>query len=85
MKLPRWYLAELAIWACTGLPFQWFFTAFNGLSFFSLPDPPGPDGLSLGAWLLAIIFLYHPLLLAPLALWMGRKRGQDTSSNAPNR
>ncbi len=69
MKVPRWYLVEWAIWLCTGLPFQWFFTAFSGLPFFSLPDAPGPDGSPLGLWILAILFLYHPLFLAPVALW----------------
>ncbi|MBB5714164.1 hypothetical protein [Sphingomonas aerophila] len=69
MKVPRWYVWELAIWLVTGLPFQWFFTAFNGLSFFSLLDAPGPNGPSVPLWLFAVAFLYHPVLLAPAAIW----------------
>lgn len=69
MKIPRWYLWQFLVWLVTGLPFQWFFTAFNGLSFFSLPDSPGPDGPPLSAWVLVMILLYHPILTAPIAVW----------------
>lgn len=69
MKVPRWYMAESAIWIVTGLPFQWFFTSFNGLAFFSLPDAPGPNGPSLPAWVLELVFIYHPVLSAPFAIW----------------
>lgn len=72
MKIPRWYVWQCAVWLVTGLPFQWFFTAFNGLSFFSLPDAPGPGGPSLPAWVLVMIFLYHPILSAPFAIWLAR-------------
>lgn len=74
MKIPHWYRYECLFWLFTGLPFQWFFTAFNGLSFFSLPDAPGPDGSPLGLWMFAILFLYHPLFLAPMALWQAWAR-----------
>ena len=74
MSIPRWYKIECLIWLFTGLPLQWFFTAFNGLSFFSLPDAPGPDGSPLGLWIFAILFLYHPLFLAPVALWQSSTR-----------
>jgi hypothetical protein len=69
MRVPQWYLRQLVVWLFTGLPFQWFFTAFNGLSFFSLPDAPGPNGPSLVIWIFAIIFLYHPVLTIPVAIW----------------
>ena len=79
MKVPRWYLVEWAIWLCTGLPFQWFYTAFNGLPFFSLPDAPGSNGPSVGLWLFAILFLYHPVLMAPVAFWQSwTRRAKDT-------
>ena len=74
MKVPRWYLAECALWTVTGLPFQWLFTSFNGLPFFSLPDAPGPDGPSLPAWVLGLIVLYHPILSAPFAIWSAFSR-----------
>jgi len=85
VSIPRWYVWECAIWLVTGLPFQWFFTGFNGLSFFSMPDAPGSGGPSLAAWLLALTFLYHPALLAPVAIWSafsrrkprGRKRDHE--------
>jgi hypothetical protein len=69
MKIPRWYLWQFAAWLVTGLPFQWFFTAFNGLPFLSFPDAPGHNGPSLPEWVLAMIFLYHPILTAPVAVW----------------
>lgn len=79
MKIPRWHLWQWAIWVGTGLPFQWFFTAFNGLPFFTLPDAPGPNGPSVAGWVLGAIFLYHPLLLAPLALWQAWARRRENS------
>ena len=74
MTIPRWYRIECLVWLFTGLPLQWFFTAFNGLSFFSLPDAPGPNGSTFSVWIPAILFLYHPLFLAPVALWQSRAR-----------
>ena len=74
--VPRWYRWQLVIWLFSGLPFQWFFTDFNGLPFFSLPDRPGPSGPSTIPWLLAILFLYHPLLSAPIALWESARRNR---------
>ena len=74
MKIPRWYLVECLIWLVTGLPFQWFFTAFNGLPFLSTPDLPGPDGLSLGQWIFVTALLYHPAFMAPVALWQSWTR-----------
>lgn len=79
MKIPRWYVWQCALWLVTGLPFQWFFTAFNGLPFLSLPDSPGLGGPSLGEWILAMIFLYHPVLTAPLALWKTVRHSPDGS------
>lgn len=69
MVVPRWYQLSLKVWCCTGLPLQWFFTAFNGLPFFSLPDAPGPNWSPLPVWLVLIVVLYHPVLTAPVALW----------------
>ena len=80
MKIPNWYRNGCLIWLVTGLPFQWFFTAFNGLSFFSLPDAPGPNGSPLGLWIFAILLLYHPLLLAPVALWQSWTRHTKVDS-----
>ena len=77
MMLPQWYLLELKVWLCTGLPLQWFFTAFNGLPFFSLPDAPGVNGPPVALWAVAILVLYHPILMAPLALWHGWMRRRD--------
>lgn len=74
MKIPRWFAAQCGIWLVTGLPFQWVFTSFNGLPFFSLPDPPGPNGPSLPAWVAVMIFLYHPVLSAPLAFCIALSR-----------
>lgn len=75
-KIPIWHRWQWGVWLVTGLPFQWFMTAFNGLSFFSLPDPPGPNGSPLALWIGAVIFLYHPFFLAPLALWLAWKKSK---------
>jgi hypothetical protein len=83
MKIPRWYRWQFAVWLVTGLPFQWFFTAFNGLSFISLPDAPGPDGPSLPAWVLAMTFLYHPLLTAPIAVWSAFSHRKRLTKDPP--
>lgn len=72
MSIPPWYRTEALIWLFTGLPFQFFFTDFNGIPFLSLPDLPGPNGLSVGPWLLLIVFLYHPILMGPVAIWQSR-------------
>ena len=79
MTVPRWYRIMLVVWLFTGLPLQWFFTAFNGLPFLSLPDAPGPDGPPILVWLVSMIVLYHPVLTAPVALWHGwaRRRSDD--------
>jgi len=82
MKLPRWYVWQVAIWSFTGLPFQWFFTAFNGLPFFTLPDAPGPNGPSLLEWVLVALFLYHPVLTAPVALWYLLFRQRRSAENS---
>ena len=74
MTIPRWYKILCLIWLFTGLPLQWFFTAFNGLSFFSLPDAPGPNGSPFGVWILGMLFIYHPIILAPIALWQSWTR-----------
>lgn len=70
MKIPRWHILQWVFWSFTGLPLQWFFTAFNGLPFLTLPDPPPFDGSAI-LWLFMAVILYHPFLLAPLALWRG--------------
>ena len=69
MKIPRWYLVECLIWLGTGLPFQFLFTDFNGIPFFSMPDLPGGNGPSVGQWMFLMALLYHPALMAPVALW----------------
>lgn len=85
MKIPHWYLWQFVVWLVTGLPFQWVFTAFNGVSFFSLPDLPGTNGPSVPAWVLAMIFLYHPVLSAPVAVWsiLTRCKRPKTTPTAP--
>ena len=77
MKVPRWYVVECLIWLGTGLPFQWLFTAFNGIPFFSMPDLPVGNGPSVGMWLFLMLLLYHPFLMAPLAVWQTWKRGRE--------
>lgn len=74
MKIPHWYIVQWAIWLCTGLPFQWLFTAFYGLPFFSLPGWPVAGGSSLGLWVFSILLLYHPFLMTPVALWQSWMR-----------
>ncbi|TCT06765.1 hypothetical protein [Aquabacter spiritensis] len=76
MKIPLWYIGQWVIWLFTGLPIQWFFTAFNGLSFLTLPDPPNPDGVSLASWGALLVFLYHPILSAPFAVWWAWRRSR---------
>jgi hypothetical protein len=82
MKIPLWHIDQWVLWLFTGLPLQWFFTAFNGLPFFTLPDPPSPDGVSPASWVAMAIFLYHPILLAPLALWLGWRRARKLKATA---
>lgn len=76
-NIPRWYVWQCVIWLFTGLPFQWFFTAFNGLSFFTLPDVPAPAAGGVVHWLLALVFLYHPAMTAPIAFWRAWSRRRD--------
>ncbi|TCT03870.1 hypothetical protein [Aquabacter spiritensis] len=85
MKIPPWYVGQWVVWLFTGLPLQWFFTAFNGLSFFTLPDLPGPDGVSRASWVVTGLLLYHPILSAPLALWLAwrRSKGNKTPFRRP--
>lgn len=78
MVVPRWYRITLVVWLCTGLPLQWFFTAFNGLPFLSLPDAPGADGPPVLVWVVSVIVLYHPALTTPVALWLARTRRQTS-------
>ena len=77
MRIPIWYKIECIVWLMTGLPFQFFFTDFNGLSFFSLPDSPGTDGPPVIVWLLSLIFLYHPFFTLPFAIWDGWRKTKN--------
>ena len=78
MSIPRWYRTECLVWLVTGLPLQFFFTAFNGLSFFTLPDLPGPNGShSAIFWLVLLVVLYHPVFMLPIAIWDGSRKAKN--------
>ena len=72
MKIPRWYIFESVAWAFTGLPFFVLLALYTN-RLWPLPDPPSQD-LPAWHWLLAVAFLYHPILFLPVALINGRAK-----------
>ena len=81
MSFPRWFKTECLVWLVTGLPLQFFFTSFNGLSFFTLPDLPGPDGSpSVAAWLASLVVLYHPVFMLPVAIWDSSRKAKNAQN-----
>ena len=73
---PYWYRRLLVFWLFTGPPLLVLSNFHNPDWFSILPSPP-PFGEGLYptvSWTVMVLLIWHPLLLAPLALWSRARR-----------
>ena len=75
MRLPFWYLVQLAIWLLTGVPLYAITALWGSSDWWLMPNIYQSD-LSLWEIVFFTIIFFHPLLTAPFAITAALRRSK---------